>query len=164
MVEEVVRRGRGRRFRESGSDKQPAMIVRAADEDFFPRLRMSRGEVVAVGKLVEFRRRQLREDVPDEITEEGVAQPVDALEVLEQQNESLEMRGAQLAVDAVERVRNGMGNRLRLQEGLQIENILAQARNLGVLPLGKAPDKQTYLTCILRKISRNLFTDKCIIE
>ena len=88
---------------------------------------------------------------------QGVAQTVDAFEMLEKQDQALEMRGGQLAVDAVKRVSDGVRQRLLLQEGLKIENVVAKAADFGVLRLRKTPDKQINLARILRKISRNLF-------
>ena len=61
------------------------MIVGAADEDFLPRLGMSRRESVAVGELLDFFRREL-EGMPRELAEERVAQAIDALEVPEEQD------------------------------------------------------------------------------
>ncbi len=164
VFEEFVRLDARGCFREGGRDKHATVIVRPADEDLFPRLGMSRSEVVAVGEFIDFRRRQVGEDVSGKVAEERVTQSVDAFKVLEEQNEPLEMRGAELAVDAVKRMRDGMGDRFLLEERLKIENILAQTRNLRVLRFGKAPNEQINFTRILRKISRNLLADKCISE
>ncbi len=138
------------------------MVVGAADEDFLPRLWVGGREVVAVGELLHLRRRELAEDVPGELAQERVAEAVDALKVAEKEDEPLEMRGRELAVDAVKRVRDGVGDRLLLQEGLEVENVLAQADDLAVLGLAQAPGEQIYFAWVLREISRNLLADKCI--
>ena len=145
VFEKFVRRLGERRFCEGRSDKDAAVIIGAADEDFFPGLGMSRRKMVTLRKGVDLFPSEMREDVSGEIAEERVAQTIDAFEVLEEQNESLEMRGAQLAVDAVKRVRDGVRDRLLLQESLQIKNVVAQADDLVVLRLRKAPDKQVIL-------------------
>ena len=69
------------------------MIIGAADENFFPRLGVSRSEIVAIGELVDFFRRQLREEVARQIAQQGIAQAIDAFEMFEKQDQPLEMRG-----------------------------------------------------------------------
>ncbi len=115
-----------------------------------------------LSELLHFCRRELPEDVPGELAQERVAESVDALEVAEKEDEPLEMRGRELAVDAVKRVRDGVGDRLLLQEGLEVENVLTQPDDLAVLDLVQAPGEQIYFAWVLREISRNLLTDKCI--
>ena len=65
--ERVARNSAGvvaaRRFCESGGDKYSAVIVRTADENFFPRLRMSRREIMAVGEFIDFFRRQFAKTI-----------------------------------------------------------------------------------------------------
>src|SRR4029077_3591612 len=72
------------------------------------------------------------------------------------------MRRVQFAIDAVKRVRDGMSDLRLLQITLQGENVVAKNNDIVVLGLGDAPDKQVNLARILRKIGRNLFTNKCI--
>ena len=74
------------------------------------------------------------------------------------------MRRAELAIDAVERMRDSVGDRVLLEESLEIENIVAQAHNLRVLGFEETPDEQIDFTRILRKISSNLLADKSIAE
>ena len=93
---------------------------------------------------------------------QGIAQTVDPFEMLEKQDQALQMRGGQLAVDAVKRVSDGVRQRLLLQEGLKVENVVAKAADLGVLRLRKSPDKEVNFARILRKISRNLLAYKSI--
>ena len=76
-----------------------------------------------------------------QIAQERVTQTIDALEMLEEKNQSLEMRGLELAVDAVKRVSNGMSDPLVLQITLKIENVLTQRRNGIVLRFGNSPDE-----------------------
>ncbi len=103
-----------------------------------------------------------REKLLRQLAQERVAQSVDAFEMLEEQNQPFEMRGVELAVDAVERMRDGVRDRFFLQVALQVENVLAQGDDLGVLRFGNSPDEQVNLARILRKISRNLLADKCM--
>ena len=92
-----------------------------------------------MGELGDFLRREVGEDMPGEVAEECVAQTVDAFEVLEKQDQPFEMRSAEFAVDAVERVRHRVGDRLLLKEGLQVENVLAKPGDLSVLRFRKTP-------------------------
>ena len=123
---------------------------------------MGRFKSVALGKFGDFFARELRKQMLREVAKQGVAQTVDAFEMLEKQDQALQMRGGQLAVDAVKRVSDGVRQRLLLQEGLKVENVVAKAADLGVLRLRKAPDKEVNLARILRKISRNLLAHKRI--
>ena len=125
---------------------------------------MSRGEIVAIGEFINFRRRKMGENVAAKVAEQRVAQSIDPFEVLKQQNQPFEMRRAELAIDAVERMRDSVGDRVLLEESLEIENIVAQAHNLRVLGFGKTPDEQIDFTRILRKISSNLLADKSIAK
>ncbi len=162
MVEKLRGGLRGGRFREDGAGENPAMVVGAADEDFFPWLGMGRREVVAAGELLDLRRRELAEDMPGELAQERVAEAVDALEVPEKEDEPLQMRGAKLAIDAVKRVRDGVGDRLGLKVGLKVENVVAQADDLVMPRFGQAPGEEIYFAWVLREISRNLLADKSI--
>ena len=96
---------------------------------------MGRLEIVAVRHLFDLLRCQAREKFAREHAEERVAQAVDSLEMFEEQNEPLEMRGFQFAVDAVERMRHRMRDGLLLQIFLQLENIVAHRHDLRVLRL-----------------------------
>ena len=87
------------------------MIIGAADENLLPRFRVSRREIMAVRELVDFLRSQPGEKLLRQLAQERIAQSVDAFEMLEEKNQSLEMRGLQFAVDAVERMRDRMGDR-----------------------------------------------------
>ena len=109
VFEKIVRRSRRRRFRESRANKDAAVIVGTADEDFFPRLGMGRLKPVALGKLGDFFGRELCQEMLREVAKQGIAQAVDAFEMLEEQDQALQMRGRQLAIDAVKRVGNGVG-------------------------------------------------------
>ena len=162
VTDKFLRRGRGRRFGEGRADKHAAVIVRAADQDFFPRLRMRRRKIVAVRELLDLFRRELGENVPRQIAQERVAQAVDSLEMLEEQNQALEMRRVQLAIDAVERMGDRMRDRFALQEFLEIKNIVPDRGNFLVLRLGYSPNEQVNFARIVRKISSNLLTYESI--
>ena len=58
MSEKFRRRFGLRCFRKSGSKKFSAVIIRAANEDFFPRLGVSRSEIVAISEVINFCRGQ----------------------------------------------------------------------------------------------------------
>ena len=85
------------------------MVVRAADQDLFPRFGMSWCEIMPVGELINLGRGQATEQFDCELAEQGVAQTVASLEVLKKKDQPLEVRGLELAIDAVERV----GDRVR---------------------------------------------------
>ena len=59
--------------------------------------------------------------------------------MLEKEDQPLEMGGFELAVDAVKRVRDGMGDRRFLEVTLKIENVLAQSGDLSVLGFRRFP-------------------------
>ena len=59
--------------------------------------------------------------------------------MFEQEDEPFEMRGFELRVDAVERMRDGVNDLLGLQVALKIKNVVAQPRDLMVLRLGDSP-------------------------
>ena len=52
VFEKFCRRLRVRRFRKSRSCKLSAVIIRAADENLFPRLSVRRRQIMAVGENV----------------------------------------------------------------------------------------------------------------
>ena len=143
-----------------GRDKFTAMIVGTAGESFLPRLRMRRYEIVAIGELVDLFPRQAAEKILRQLAQERVAQTVNGFEVLEEENQAFEVRRGQLAVDAVERMSDRMGNLGGREILLQLINIVSDGDNLLVLRLGYSPRQNVNLARILRKISCNLLTDK----
>jgi len=84
--------------------------------------------------------------------------------VLEKKDEPLEVRGVEFAVDAVKGMRDGMGERLGLKVLLEIKDVVAQTRDVGMLSLRKPPNEQVNFAWILRKISRNLLANKSIAQ
>jgi predicted DNA-binding protein len=70
-----------------------------------------------------------------QIAQQFVSEAVDAFKVLKEQNQSLEMRDRELAVNAVERVRHGVRNPLVLEERLKLEDVITPANNLLMLRL-----------------------------
>ncbi len=129
------------------------MVVRAAGEDLFPRLGVRRLKVVAVRQFFDFLGGQSGEKVPGQLAQERIAQAVDAFEVLEKENQPFEVRGFELAVDAVERVGDRVADRFFLQIALQVEDVLPQRRNFAVLRFGNSPDQQMNFARIMRKIT-----------
>src|SRR5207248_6410703 len=91
MSKKFRRRFCFRRFRESGREKFPAVIVGTADKNLFPGLRMGGREIVAIGEFINFFWRQFAQQFCREIAEERIAQSVDAFEMFKQQNQPLEM-------------------------------------------------------------------------
>ena len=109
------------------------MIVRATGEDFPPRFGVGWRQIVAVRQLVDFLRSQAGEKFAGKHAEERVSETVDSLEMFEEKDEALEMRGLQFAVDAVKRVGHRVGNALFLEITLQLENVVAHRHDLSVL-------------------------------
>ena len=79
------------RFRKSSGEKFAAVIVGTADENFFPRFRMSRGESVAIGEFVNLFRCQIAKQFRRQIAEEGITQSINAFKMFKKQDEALEM-------------------------------------------------------------------------
>src|SRR2546423_5904811 len=80
--------------------------------------------------------------------------------MLEEQDQTLEVRGVQLAVDAVKRMRHRMRDRLSLEITLQIENVVAQLNDLAMLCLRDSPDEDMNLAWVLGKVGRYFFADE----
>src|SRR6266480_3574447 len=80
--------------------------------------------------------------------------------MFEEQNQALEMRGLQFAVDAVERMRDRVDNFSALQIALQRKNIVPDNNDVGVLLFRNSPDQDVNLARILRKISGDLLADE----
>src|ERR1041384_8833435 len=80
--------------------------------------------------------------------------------MLEEQDQPLEMRRVQLAVDAVKRMRDRMRDRLSLQILLQIENVVAQLNDLGVLRFRDSPNENVNLARVLGEVGRDFFADE----
>ena len=80
--------------------------------------------------------------------------------MLKEENQAFEVRRGQLAVDAVERMSDRMGNMRGYEILLQLINIVSDGHNFFVLRLGYFPGQNVNLARILRKISCNLLADK----
>src|SRR6266705_2182183 len=84
--------------------------------------------------------------------------------MFEEQNQPLEMGCFELAVDAVERMRDRVCNLCALQISLQRQNVVANDNNVVVLLLGDPPNQDVNLAGILRKIGGDLLADKSVGE
>src|SRR5207244_8990867 len=73
MSEKFGRRFGLGRFSKSGSEEFSTVIVGTADENFFPRLGVSGSEILAIGELINFCRRQFAQPFGRGIREERVA-------------------------------------------------------------------------------------------
>src|SRR6266513_5677059 len=121
---------------------------------------MGRLEIVSLRELLNLFRYQRTEKFLDELAQKRVAQTVDAFEMFEEQNQPLEMRGFEFAVDAVERMRDRMGDFAALQISLQGKNIVPDNDDIVVLLFSNAPHQDVNLAGVLWKISGDLLTDK----
>jgi hypothetical protein len=117
---------------------------------------------MALGQFVDLVRRERGEKALGELAQERVPQTVDALEMFEEQDQPLEMRRFQLAVDAIEGMRDGVGDVSGLEITLEGQDVVANDDNVGMLGLADSPDQDVNLAGILRKICRNLLADECI--
>src|SRR5204863_9871538 len=150
--EEISGGPRFRSFGERPGDELPTVVVRPAGKNFPPRFRMRRRKIVAIGQLLDFFGREPGKKLAPEHAEEGIAQTVDALEMLEEQDQPFQVRRFKLAIDAVERMRDGMRDPVRLQITLQIENIVAHPGDVRVLRFRDSPDQEMDLAGILREV------------
>src|SRR5437868_5539889 len=141
MSKKFCRRFCLRRFRKSGGEEFSAVIVGTADKNLFPRFRVSRGESVAIGEFLNFFRCQFAKQCRRQIAEEGITQSIGAFKMFKEQNETLEMRGVELTVDAVERVGDGVSDAIFGQVFLQLENVTAKDGNILVLGLSDIPNQ-----------------------
>ena len=123
---------------------------------------MSRRELMFLGQLVDLPRCKRADEVLRQVAEQGIAQTIDPFKMFEEEDQPLQMRRVQFAIDAVKRVGDGMSDLRLLQITLQGEDVVANNNDIVVLGLGDAPDKQVNLARVLRKIGRNLFTNECI--
>ena len=123
---------------------------------------MGRLEIVTLGKFLDFVRCQRIKKFPHQLAQECVSQTVDALEMFKEQDQPFEVRRVEFSVDAVERMRHGVGDFSALQISLQRKNIVTNDDNVRVLLFGDAPDQDVDLAGVLREISRDLFTDESV--
>src|SRR5437588_205115 len=135
------------------------MIVRAADQNFFPRLAMGRFEIMPLNQFFDFVGRERREQFLRQFTQQRVAQTVDSLEMLEKQNEPFEVRCLKLPVNTIKWMRNGVRNFSALQIALKRKYVVSQDRDVLMLFLGDTPDQKVDLAGILREIGRDLLAD-----
>ena len=96
-----------------------------------------------------------------DLAEKRVAQAVDSLESLEEQQQFLEVGDAKFFVHLVKRMCNGMGDVVLRQVFLQVVDILAQALDFAVLRLVDSPHEQMHLAAVLGEIGRHLLADEC---
>ena len=121
-------------------------------------------EIVSLRELFDFLLSKRTEEFLRKLAQKGVTQAVDALEMFEEQNQPLEMRCLELAVDAVKRMCDCVRDLCALQIALERENIVPDNDDVLVLLFGDAPDQKVNLAGILRKISRDLLADKRVRE
>jgi hypothetical protein len=133
QLEKFFGRIGSRGFGESRSAELPAVVVRAANQNFFPGLRVRRRKSVTISEPVDFFRRQLVKKSLGQVAEKRVAQTVDALEMFKQKNELLEMRRFKFAVNAVQRMRHGVRDLCSLKVTLQIKDVLWNPLDVAML-------------------------------
>ena len=89
--EKIFCRIGGWRFGKSRSHELSAMVIRAADENLFPRFAMGRLQIVPPRELLDLLRCQRSEELLRELAQKRVAQTVDRLEMFEEQNKAFEV-------------------------------------------------------------------------
>ena len=94
---------------------------------------------MAIGELINFCRRQFAQQFGREIAEQGIAQAIDAFKMFEEKDQPFQMRGGELAVDAVERVGDGVRNSIFCQVLLQLENVATEDGNILMLRSAQSP-------------------------
>ncbi len=141
MLEKLLRGPRRGRLRVGAGHKFSAVIVRPAGENLLPRLGVGGLKIVPIRELLDFLRCQSGKKVPRQDAQERIAQTVDAFEVLEKEDQPFEVRDFELAVDAIKRVGDGVGDRFFLKVALQVVDVLSQGDNFGMLSLGNSPNQ-----------------------
>ena len=94
---------------------QAAMVVGRGEEDFAVRIGMRRFEVVTIGQLADFFRRQGGKTAVAYFLGQRFAIAVAGLEAAEEQHEALEMLDGEKLVDVDQRMRNAVGQFLLAQ-------------------------------------------------
>src|SRR5664279_4704687 len=107
---------------------------------------MGRLDIVPVRQFLDFLGRQGGEKSLGKRAKQSVAQTIDALEMLEKENQPLQVGSLKLAINAVERVRHRMADRRFLEITLKVVNVLAQRHDFGMLRFRNAPDEQMKFT------------------
>src|SRR5262249_4355246 len=80
--------------------------------------------------------------------------------MFEEQDQPLQVRRFEFPVDAVERVRNRVGDSSALQISLQRKNVVTNKDDVCVLLFSNPPDQDVDLAWVLRKISGDLFANE----
>src|SRR6266513_1484192 len=80
-------------------------------------------EIVSLRELFDFLLSKRTEECLRKLAQKGVTQAVDALEMFEEQNQPLEMRCLELAVDAVKRMCDCVRDLCALQIALEIADL-----------------------------------------
>ena len=96
---------------------------------------------MSLGVNVDLFGSQSEEQFGGEIAEEGVPQPVYPLKVLKQEDQPFQVRRVELAINAVERVGDGVGDFLGLKVLLQVKDVVLDGGNLAILRLGNPPNQ-----------------------
>ena len=111
------------------------MIIRAANENLFPRLRVCGRKIVPVSEVVDFAGRQLLKKSLGQVAKKRIAQTIDPLEMFKEQDDLLEMARLQFSVHAVKRMCNCVRDLRGLQVALQFEDVVPDSFDIAMLLL-----------------------------
>ena len=106
---------------------QAAVVVGRGEKDFAVRVGVGRLEVVAVGQLADFFRRQRGEAAIAHLLRQRLAVAVAGLEAAEEQHEPLEMLDGEKLVDVDQRMRHAVRQFLLAQIGGELVDVRPQA-------------------------------------
>ncbi|EDY18892.1 hypothetical protein CfE428DRAFT_3550 [Chthoniobacter flavus Ellin428] len=113
-----------------------------------------------IGKLGDFLRREVGEGEGRDFAEQLVAQSIQSLEMLEEQDEFLDVREGEPVIGSVKRMRDGVREIFRGEIFLQVENVVPHRLDLAVLRLGDAPHQEMHFATVVRKTGADLFADE----
>ncbi len=121
---------------------QAAVVVGRGEENLAMRVGVGRLEVVAIGQLADFFRRERGEAAVADFLRQRLAIAVARLEAAEEQHEPLEVLDGEQLVDVDQRMRDAVRQLLLAQIGGELVDVRAQVLDFLVLRLVQVPDEQ----------------------
>ncbi len=138
------------------------MVIGAGSEDFAPWLRVSGLDAMFCGDLLDGMGSEAGDDVGEGLTEERVAESVDAFEVFEEEEEFFDVVESEFLVDVVEGVCDGVGDPLVGKVTLEGVDGFAGFLDVCVLAFGDAPCQDLDFAAVFGEVGCYFFTDEDI--
>ncbi len=118
------------------------MVVGGGEKDFAVRVGVRRFEVVAIGQLADFFRRQDGQAAVAYLLGQRLAIAVAGLEAAEEKHKALEVLDGEDLVDVDQRMRDAVGQFLRAQIARELVDVRTQVLDFLVLRLVEVPDQE----------------------